>query len=227
MPPHPFPRSACCTLALAAVLASTGCVSTYQIQVDASARALPATSSPASYHIRDRTAAGGEHTLRPDEIARHVRTALSAHGLYEAQNQDAADIVVEISYGVGPPRVQHRVRETLVFGRPAAVGELNGAAPEGVAREMMGYTPLVEASVTREKHMALIARQNRTGDAARPPEDLWRVQVSIENESSDLRGHLDVLASAAMDHIGRTTDGPAALTLRSDDDAVRFIRKGL
>lgn len=215
------------TLAFMAGVLFAGCTSVYQVKVEALARPGPVAANATSYRLKEPVGAVSGDSLRQKEIASHIRTALSAHGLYEAANPASADLVVEIDCGIGPERVQRTVYDELAFGRPGGGGRLKGAPPEGVAREMMGYAELADAIVVREKHMSICARQNQAADNDGPPVDVWRVHVSIEDEGDDLRGHLPILASAAMDHLGRTTDGPASLTLRSDDEAIRFIRKGM
>jgi hypothetical protein len=91
----------------------------------------------------------------------------------------------------------------------------------------MGYTQMAFTTVRREKHLSICARENPPPGGDHPPADLWQVHVSIDDESDDLRGQLPVLASVAMDYIGHTTSRPEARTLRSDDEAIQFIRKGL
>lgn len=213
-------------LAVAATLLA-GCTSVYDVKVEALARPQARLNEAKSYRIKAPADAGAASTLRRTEIANHLRTALSAHGLYEAPDPQSADLVVEIECGIGPERMQRTVYQELVNGRPARSGELRGAAPEGVAREMMGYTELANTTVLREKHMSICARQNARDAATDQPVEVWRVYVSIEDEGDDLRGHLPVLASAAMDHMGRTTDGAESFELRSDDERVRFIRRGM
>ncbi len=204
----------------------SGCASTYQVTVEADARPTADAAPRVSFRIDDKSVAASTGPLRRGEIANHLRAALSAQGLYEAPDAARADMVVEISYGIGPARVQQTVYQEIVNGRPAAAGEGLGPPPEGVARELMGYTALASTTVTREKHLSICARENRSAEAERPSEDLWRVHVSIESDSEDLRGHLPVLAAVAMDHLGRNTEGPTTTTRRDDDGAIRFIRQG-
>lgn len=226
--PRPAPLNFASRLfALIACIVVAGCTSVYQVKVEALARSGAVAANATSYRIKEPVGAASSGSLRQKEIANHIRTALSAHGLYEAPDPASADLVVEIDCGIGPERVQRTVYEELAFGRPGRGGRLKGAPPEGVAREMMGYTALADTIVVREKHMSICARQNQPAGSGARPVDVWRVYVSIEDEGDDLRGHLPILASAAMDHLGQTTDGPASLTLRGDDEAVRFIRKGM
>lgn len=180
-----------------------------------------------SYRIKDRGAGVGSGELRRAEVAEHVRTALSAHGLYEAADVGSADLIVEIDYGLGPERVHRDVYQELQFGRPVPAGERRSPPPEGVAAAVTGYAETANITVLREKHMSICARRNAAATGEDQSEDVWRVHVAIEDEGEDLRGHLPVLVSAAMDHLGRSTEGPASVVLRSDDEAVRFIRKGL
>lgn len=215
------------TLACAAAALFAGCTSVYQVKVEALARPVAASGGAVSYRIKDAADGTRADSLRRQEIARHVRTALSAHGMYESPSAASADLVVEIEYGIGPERVQQTVYQELANGRPVREGELRGARPEGVARELMGYTELANTTVVREKHMSICARQNRQGDSDEPPVEVWRVYVSIDDEGDDLRGRLPVLASAAMDHVGGTTQGVASMEVRSDDERVKFIRKGM
>jgi hypothetical protein len=199
----------------------------YEVKVEAETRPEAMSVSRVSFRIEDKSADPGASALRRNEIAGHIRTALSAQGLYEAPDATTADLVVEISYGIGPARTQRTVYQELAYGRPVMDAQRLGPPPEGVAREMMGYTELATTTVTHEKHLSICARANRANQDEKPAEDLWRVHVSIENESEDLRGHLAVLTTVAMDHMGRATHGPAAITLRSDDEAIRFVKKGL
>ena len=212
-------------LVLIAALGCGGCASTYKVTVDASARAEAAPPGATSFHLRHANAAT-LGALRRSEIESYLRAALSAQGLYEAAPPQAADLIVEVSYGIEPPRVEVVGTQELIYGRPAAVSEHLGRPPEGVMREMMGYSSEVLTTVVREKYMSICARTNQARADDTPPADLWRVHVRIDSESEDLRGHLPVLISAAMDRMGRNTDGEAEITLQRDDEAIRFVRKG-
>jgi hypothetical protein len=223
----PSPQLFFATLLLAGALLAGGCASVYEVTVDATVQATGISSPRTSFRIHDPQAGPGPRTLRHQEIASQIKTALSAQGLYEAPDVESADIVVEISYGIEPPRVQRIGYQEFIYGRPVPATERQALPPEGVAREMMGYTAIASVIVVREKHLSICARQNSSRESAQPAADIWRVHVSLENESDDLRRHLPILASAAMDHLGRSTNGPAKLTLRSNDEAVRFIRDGL
>jgi hypothetical protein len=228
MPSVPVPLRA--LLLLSAVWFSGGCATVYEVKVDAASRVAgfsPAGTSFAIVAVHNQSGAEpGE--LRRNAIANSVKTALSAHGLYEAADPTGADLIVEISYGIDPAKLTRTVNQELAFGRPVGAFDRLGPPPESaVARAMMGYAQLESTEITREKYVSICARENRSMTAERPPQDFWQVHVTIENESRDLRGHLPVLVSAAMDYIGRTTEGEVTLTMRQDDEAIRFVQRGL
>ena len=218
-----FPRTFVASIALAAAVFSAGCASTYHVKVDASTRPEAARPLRSSFRIEDKTAPG-QDGLRFKEVANQVSAALLANGFHRAVEPGLADIVVEISYGMGDEEVERTVYQEIAYGRPVPADGRIGVPPPGVAREMMGYAQIASSVVHREKYLSLRACTNRA-TGTQPPEDLWQVHASLEDGSDDLRGSLLVLATAAMEHIGYSTNGPVTLTLRSDDDAIQFMRR--
>lgn len=211
---------------VAVALLLGGCNSAYDLTVHSTARADRGRANLVSYRIVDLSAPHDARPLRLREVSDQIRTALSAQGLYEASDPKTADLCVEVTYGVAAPRVTQTVYQELVHGRPVSASEHIGPPPEGVAREMMGYTALATTTVSHEKHLCIRARENREAPDAAPSADLWRVEVRMASEQEDLRGHLPILAAVAMDRIDRPTDGTQRVQLRADDEALRFIRRG-
>jgi hypothetical protein len=112
----------------------------------------------------------------------------------------------------------------IIARRPDVTEERSAMDP---TRELVGYAEVERRVIVREKHLSISGRENKPPVAGRPPEEIWRVDVTIADEKGDLRSYLPLLASVAMDMIGRNTHGTVTLSLRSDDEAIRFIRKGL
>jgi hypothetical protein len=231
-------RMSVATAASALLLGGSGCASTYQIRVNATHRDVPAGRDIASYHIAAKDPVVAADSLRYQEIAQHVRTALSARGLYEAPDAERGDMVVEIDYGVAAPRVKTVNYSVPVFtqsgwgnydgplaeGRSAPPDRL-AASLDSSSKELVAFNDLQSRVIVREKHISICARDNAPAAEGRPPVEFWRIDVSVENEGRDLRAHLPILVSAAMDQIGTTTT--CVMTLKADDEAVRFIKKGM
>jgi hypothetical protein len=213
-------------LLAATVLAlGAGCATKYEVKVTSICRPNPATHEIASYDIRAKAPVPEEDSLRYKEAAKQIKTALSSKGLYEAPSPAAADMVVEIEYGMAPPKVKYEPCNRPIIARPKDLPD--GRATMDPTKEVVGYEDFVYPVVTREKHLSVCGRENKQPGEGRPPAEIWRVEVSISDESHDLRGYLPILASAAMDEIGRNSDGTATTTLKENDESIRFIKKGM
>jgi hypothetical protein len=228
-------------LALAGMLlGGAGCASTYQVKVDAMRRPAPDGKAVESYQICNKSPVVESDSLRYREAAAQVKTALSANGLFEAPNADAADMIVEIDYGVTPARVKYEDVDVPVLAA-SQVGPPPGAVPpvnsdgsqrdDGIGerngREVVGSETVARPVVVCEKYISVAGRENKPVAEGCPPAELWRVHVSIEDESRDLRDYLPLLTSVAMDQIGKETNGEKIATLDSRDESIQFIRRGL
>ncbi len=227
------------------VALATGCRgTTYAVKVDASAKSAasrPSTDGQ-SYKIRSKNPVLGEENLRYKEAAEYVKTALSGKGLFEAPNTEAADLIVELDYGVDAPRTKI---ETVSVPRYAQVGggvryeqvpvtDARGntslrtvAVYETPRTELVGFEEMPQRVTVYEKYLRITARENTLGVEGRPPPEIWRVQTSTEDESKDLRKYLPIIASAAADNIGRDTGKPTVIKVKDPSQVVDFIRRGM
>lgn len=217
-----------------------GCATTREVSVDSQARPMASgEKKPQSYVIRAKPHANGKATeLRDQEAVEHVKTALSAQGLYEAPNAELADLVVEVDYGIDPARVRYEIVKVPLYGkaRPeiAVRSRRTASAPEvegggwGITTAPLGeYEEVPVMTTVREKHLTISGRENKPVAEGKLPPEVFRVSASIDDESPDLRASLPVLASAVMDQLGQTTDGTATAKVKEDGDAVKFIRRGM
>lgn len=214
-----------------------GCHAPREISVDAMAAPGLKEQKPLSYVIRAKPAAGEPGSeLRDREAVGHVKTALSAQGMWEAPSEAEADLVVVVEYGIDPARVRYDTVRVPLYGRaqpdPSIRQVMNPRAPE-VTSQSAGtptgrpgdFQEFIVPVTVREKHLTVSGRENRPAEEGRMPPEVFRVSASIEDESADLRGSLPLLASAIMDRIGRQTEGAA--TVAEDREAVDFIKRGL
>ena len=193
---------------------------------------------PQSYVIRAKQHGPGNSELRDQEAIDHVKTALSAQGMYEAANAETADLIVEVDYGIDPARVRYEVIKVPLYGRPAPNTQIKqrrvASAPDvegggwGLGTGQLGDFEEIPTWVTvREKHLTVSGRENKPVTEGKMPPEVFRVSASIEDESPDLRASLPVLASAVMDQIGQTTEGTTTSKIKEDSDAVKFIQRGM
>lgn len=229
----------CAPLALAALVALSGCTRTYSVKVDAIHN--PQVVGGHSFKIVGKQAGMDETDPAFRQASRLVKTALSGHGMYEAPEPDEAEVVVEIDYGIGPRRLKiEREPTSLEMRDPLArigladyqrnpMGRPRMTTMDG--REIQEILPSEsEERIVSEydKHLSISAREavpaSEQGD--KRARELWRVEVSIRDEDSELSELLPVLAGAASDYIGAKTDARETIRVAEKGDSVTFVQGG-
>ncbi len=235
-------RNAAVGLLMALLLQA--CNTTYEMQVDAIKNPRPVDPDADSYVLIPRDPAQDTSDLRYQETVKWIKTALSAKGMYEALDPLEADMVIEVDYGMEPPRQEIRVVEIPEYVTVRGPGHWVKQAvydpttkktkivpvfiPGRTSTELIGYSQQTQTITINEKYMVLTAKENKlaeSGDAA--AEELWSVTVRNEDESTNLREYLPIMASAATDYIGEDTEKSTTVRLKSDDEVVAFVKQGL
>ena len=86
----------------------SGCATTHEVKVDSLAK--PQAEKAISYEIKNKNPLVADDSLRYQEAAAYVKTALSGKGMFEAPPGVKPDVIVDLDYGVGPPQMR---RETI------------------------------------------------------------------------------------------------------------------
>lgn len=219
---------------------SGGCAAKRDVTVDSMVEPTFNGQPSRSYVIRTKPQ-GREPVseLRDQEAVQHIKTALSAQGMWEAPNAETADLIVEVDYGIDDPRIRFDIIPAPIYTGvvpdesirqvPAAnAPEVSGGGGFTIGR-LRGpdHNEITVAVVVREKHLTISGRENKPVAEGRQPPEIFRVSASIEDESTDLRGSLPVLASVVMDKLGQPTEGAAMQTIKENSEAVDFIRRGM
>lgn len=238
------------SLSALAFLAGCNSTQTYTVQVDAIAQPVE-VGQPApqalSYRIRSQNPRLDESSLRYKEVADYVRTALSGKGMYEAPNEEMADVVIDIDYGMDAPRVKFETVSNPIYQQTP--GPLNQSVVRVPVRDpktgqmmiveqvvtvrgpdrvqMVGIQESIQPTVVYEKYLKVSARENREAVEGRLPPEVWSVNVSAEDDSQELRKYLPILASATADYIGTNTKESKPIKIKESDEVVDFIKKGL
>jgi len=248
---HPTPPlSSVRVLLTGALVLLAGCkTTTYVLQVDAisqtaqTASATPPAKAPQSYRIRPHNQNTPEDNLRYREVSDYVKTALSGKGLYEAPSVDAADVIIEIDYGMESPRMKYeeitkpilQMQEGIPQRELVPVGSnADGSTKYKVVRvpglqsmKIVGWKEEIEPIIVYEKFLKVSARENREVTEGRPAPEVWSVNVSAVDQSNELRKYMPILASATADYIGTNTKQEKAVDVSENDEVVKFIKKGM
>ena len=231
--------------ALAAVALSVGCNSaSYAVKIDSIAKpdASTRTADPQSYKITGKNPMMGDESLRYREATEFVKTALSSKGLYEAPSSEAADMIVELDYGIDAPRTKIemvsvpryvqvgggvRYEQVPVTDSRGNVSQRTVAVYQNPRSELIGYDEMPQRVTVYEKYLRITARENKPAAEGRPPAQIWSVQSSTEDGSKDLRKYLPIMASATADYIGKGTTSSKVVRIKDPSQVVDFIRKGM
>ncbi len=226
-------------VAAAALLA--GCATTHELKVDSIAK--PKAENSISYEIKNKNPLVTEESLRYQEAAGFVKTALSGKGLYEAPPNTKPDMVIDLDYGVGPPQTRREtVSEPVYVTLPGQirtervqVGTDSQGRPiyqtvtvqDPPTTEFAGFREYMVTVVVYEKYLRMSARENKEAVEGRPPPEIWTVDVTSEGESRDIRKNLPVLVAASIDYIGKDTQGQKTIRIKDSHSDIAFVKKGM
>lgn len=215
------------------------CQTTHRIEVDALSR--PELAANTSYKLVVTNPEIDTGSLRHREAVGYIKKALAAKGLYEAPDPAKADMAVTVDYGMSPPKsrieeISHAeyklmpgaLRTVVVRVGTTAAGQpiYQTVVVQDPAQYVYAGDRIQQISVvTYEKHLSLSARENQPDLDGGPPKEVWSVDLRSEGSSHDLRKSVPVLAAAAIDYIGKETNGAQTIKLKEDDGAVEFVKQ--
>ena len=244
-PSDSFPRrlrqAAPRVLALAGLMALAGCVSSTEVKIDSLAK--PNAENAISYELKNKNPKVTEDSLRYQEAANLVKTALSGKGMYEAPPNVKPDLVVDLDYGIGPPESRREtVSEPVYITIPGQirtervqVGTDASGRPiyqtitvqDPPTTEFAGFREYQITVTVYEKYLKLTARENAPQVEGRPPTEVWTVDVTSEGQSRDLRKNLPALVAASIDYIGKDSEGQKTIRIKDNNQDIAFVKKGM
>ena len=195
-----------------------GCASTYTFKVDAINN--PEVEGLYSYKIVSTNPEVSEEDLEFKEAAEYIKTALSAKGMYEAPDVEHADMIIDLSYGVGEPQVEFKTYYQPVNGEWIHRGKLFRV-------ELVGMEERVVPITVYEKHIRLTSLDNTQSDESEGPVQAWSIYVKNKDQSDDLRKYLPLMAAAAIEYLGENTDSQQEIKVKKGDESVSFVKAGL
>ncbi len=202
-----------------------GCATTTSVKIDAAAN--PAAADGYGYAIASRDP-GRTHDARFAGVVEHVHVALASRGMFEAPDPARADVIIEVDYGEHPPQTRVTtvsqpvmVQPTMGGGYPP--GGYPGGYPgsnidpvTGMPRSQVVMVQTQRVTYTTEKYIRIRATENpklkRRGDP--PPEQVWAVEATLEDESTNFEAALPAMIDAAIEYIGQNTGGQVTVKVQ-------------
>lgn len=201
----------------AVLLLLSGCTHIYVMEAESSMQ--PPAGGIRSYTIRHIHSQDPQDTLRYQEAEKLLKSALAARGLYEAPKPELADVQIEFDYGMTDPRVHSRhVKDPIynpaatrmkemVIGTDKEGRPIKAYVPVYDQPEIIGYRERLEREIVVEKHVRLVARDNKAKTEESLPPVVWNVYVRNTDDSSDLRRYLQVMIAICVDYVGKDSNG--------------------
>jgi hypothetical protein len=207
---------------------TSGCAQVYDVKVDA--RQNPEVKPGHSYRLVTKPTGGGGDEANEKRAEAMVHKALSGHGMYEAENPEKAEVAVEVAYEVGPKRIVVQSADPLTGTLAEPILPSDRRIIRDAEGRPIGITDnaAVVLREVYEKKLTIVAREGpaATEGQERPPRELWRVEVKVDDEKDTVDEVLPVLVGAAVDHIN--SDNATQQTKRVSDksEPVNFVKGG-
>ena len=224
-------------LPLLTLLALASCTPSYRFKVDAIGGGEIQTGQ--SFYLVSGDADLKESDLRFKEAAAYVQTALEGKGMHKASNIGAADVLIELTFGVGEPREVLETRSypethwrpgfsyairVPVYGESGAVIGFQSRLVREPSRSYTYWQDRMDSSTVFEKFLVIEAFDNRIARTADENEQLWSVDISNVDSSDNMREYLPYMIAAALPYIAKDTGSQVFVSVQTDDPTVEFIR---
>jgi len=218
----------------------SGCAQPYHLRIDALSRS-PAPEGAAEtvpYLLTSADPAMDPADLQFAHASGLIERALAANGYHRVTTPSLAAMEVELSLALSDPQQVSRNTSKPIYvyqhgysridrvpvrndkGQIVDVMRVRTWVPG--RNEFAGFVDQSRQITVYEKKLTLSARPIRS-NGERGPED-WRLEVLLQDPSTDLRGALPYLAAGAMAYVDRETDGQVVVPLTDDDESVVYIR---
>jgi hypothetical protein len=194
---------------------------THVVKVNATATEAPKKGS--AFTIVPVRGSVDDSTLLYAEATRVVTSALQTKGLHAAPHVEKADVIVEIEYGMAPPRVASRgILLTPELAEPPPTPPRAGVPTETNVANLRSA-----ARGPLEKRLVLTAKEAKkiTDDSPTPPRTLWSVELTTIDLSNDIRRYFPILASVALDQMGNDSGGSQLVRVNENDKTVVLLKK--
>ena len=196
------------TSTLAGILVLAGCATNYMVEVDA-LKSSNVEEPYESFHIVSADPEIDREVPQFEAVSKYLKAALSGKGMYEAPDGETADLIIEVSFGIGDPEIEFEEISVPADGYPG----------------MYVLTEVVPITIYG-KFLRISARDNKEIDQLESLEEVWHLYISARDKSSDLEKYLPLLVAAGQDFMGQETKGQVRVKIKDESDAVVFIKGG-
>ena len=168
------------------------------------------------------------------EYATFVHKALLQQGYRRAADQDSADLIIGLAYGIGEPRTEYYTYPIMgQVGGGTTFVNATTSGPSGVhqttgtvmsmPRSQFGATG-VGSRTMFPKHIGLFAIDVKRSTATNEFVSAWQTFVTSTDINGDLRRAFPVMLAAAQEYIGTSTGQAVQLNIAEQDERVLALK---
>ncbi len=172
------------------------------------------------------------------EFSAYVERALSSKGMTRVNEFNSAETAVFLSYGIGDPEKNNYSYSLPVWGQTGVAssyttGTVNTYSNTATFTGTTTYVPqygitgsqsLEGSYTTYTRHIFLTAYDLVEYRQSEKELMIWDTRIVSTGSSGDLRRVFPVMIAAAINHLGTNTNRILNVTLKEEDDEVRFIK---
>lgn len=225
----------------ALALFTSGCTTTYFMQVDALSSDIRAGQTVAAetvtFRFADTASSDADDSLRVRQLQRQVQTALATRNMIPASQGQSADVVIHARARISDPLTEtdqfsepvyfrtggvHRVVATPVRAPDGSVSFIYSTVWIPPRTEFAGFANRNRNVTVFQKELMLSARID--DGSPRGGEEVWNITVTARDAVSDLRAHIPFMLAAALPYIGAQTEGQVVVRMRANDPMVDKFR---
>jgi hypothetical protein len=171
------------------------------------------------------------------EFSVYVGRALKTIGYTAAPVNQAPDVEIYLSYGLGSPQTHVRTYSVPVWGQTGTdiiTSENNMATRTGTNRitttsinpeyGVTSYATQEENYTTYPKYIEIDAYNIKNVKPGARPEELWKTTIHSEGKKNELRHAFPILVAAAAKYLGGNTGQEIEISFSDDQESIKTIR---
>lgn len=210
--------------------------STFNVQVDSIN--LSTVKDRKTYALLPGNKETSPEDLQYKEFSSYVHRALSSIGLTKASDENQANIVIFLAYGIGDPQRQQYAysiptwgvtgySSSTTYGSVTSYG--NNAAYSGTTYNtprygITGTTSHVGSNTTFLRWIILDAFDVASYLKENKMVPVWKTTVTSTGSSGDLRRVFPVLLAASAQYVGSDTGQKKEMSIYEEDPTVSFVK---
>lgn len=172
------------------------------------------------------------------EFESYTDRALQDLGFFKASDNDQAEVLIILSYGITDPLVYNYTYEVPIYGQTGissshTSGNVYSFSNGASYSANTSYTPsygvigsktCIGTGVSYKRYLSLIGMDVDHYKLTNEVKDLWHTDISSVGESGDLRKVFPILLGAAKEHIASNTGQKIIITLSEKDNRVLEVK---